>query len=85
MDKDVKRTVNRALAKTKLKVKMGKRSKLLSDNGSCYISGQLSSFMKEEVVYIYTINHTCARRKIMALHSILEQLDNVFDKKMISP
>lgn len=44
---DVKRTVNRALAKATLKD--GQRPKLLSDNGSCYISGELKSFMKQEV------------------------------------
>ena len=44
---DVKRTVNRALAKATLK--NGQRPKLLSDNGSCYIATDLKSFMKEEV------------------------------------
>jgi putative transposase len=44
---DVKRTLNRALTKARLHPKQ--RPKLLSDNGSCYVSNELKSFMKEEV------------------------------------
>ncbi|SDD43694.1 Transposase InsO and inactivated derivatives [Niabella drilacis] len=44
---DVKRTVLRAMGKANLKE--GQRPKLLSDNGSCYIAGELKSFMQEEV------------------------------------
>ena len=44
---DVKRTVLRAMEKANLKE--GQRPKLLSDNGSCYIAGELKSFMQEEV------------------------------------
>jgi putative transposase len=41
--KDVMRVVGQALKQTKLKE--DKRPRLLSDNGSCYISGEFSKFM----------------------------------------
>ena len=44
---DVKRTVNTAIEKAKLKSK-GK-PKLLSDNGSCYISNELRTYLKEDL------------------------------------
>jgi transposase InsO family protein len=42
---DVKRTVNRAIEKAKIKTKQ--RPKLLSDNGSCYIAGELKEYLKK--------------------------------------
>lgn len=43
---DVKRTVDRALEKAKIKSKQ--RPKLLSDNGSCYISSELKEYLKKQ-------------------------------------
>lgn len=42
---DVKRTVDRAIKKSKLITKQ--RPKLLSDNGSCYIASELKDYLKE--------------------------------------
>ena len=42
---DVKRTVDRAIAKAKIKTKL--RPRLLSDNGSCYIAGELKEYLKK--------------------------------------
>jgi transposase InsO family protein/transposase-like protein len=42
---DVKRTVERALKKARILTK--KRPKLLSDNGSCYISSELKNYLKQ--------------------------------------
>ena len=44
---DVKRTVNTAIEKAKLKSKA--KPKLLSDNGSCYISNELRTYLKEDL------------------------------------
>jgi putative transposase len=44
---DVKRTVNKAIEKAKLKYKA--KPKLLSDNGSCYISNELKTYLREEL------------------------------------
>lgn len=44
---DVKRTVNRAIDKARLKTKQ--KPKLLSDNGPCYISNDLRKYMKEDL------------------------------------
>jgi len=41
---DVKRTVDRAIVKAKIVSKL--RPRLLSDNGSCYIAGELKSYLK---------------------------------------
>jgi transposase InsO family protein len=43
---DVTRTLDRALEKTGLDA--DNRPRLLSDNGSCYISGELSRYMDEQ-------------------------------------
>ena len=43
-DKDVKRTVDSAIEKARIKTKQ--RPKLLSDNGSCYISKSLKEYLK---------------------------------------
>ena len=42
---DVKRTVDRAIIKAKIITKQ--RPRLLSDNGSCYISSELKDYLKE--------------------------------------
>ncbi|TDS08876.1 integrase-like protein [Sphingobacterium paludis] len=44
---DVKRTVNTAIEKAKLKSKA--KPKLLSDNGPCYVSNELKTYMKEDL------------------------------------
>lgn len=44
---DVKRTVNTAIEKAKLKSKA--KPKLLSDNGSCYISNELKTYLKDDL------------------------------------
>lgn len=44
---DVKRTVNTAIEKAKLKTKT--KPKLLSDNGSCYVSNELKSYLKDDL------------------------------------
>lgn len=46
-DGDVKRTVNTAIEKAKLKTKV--KPKLLSDNGPCYISKDIKAYMKDEL------------------------------------
>jgi len=45
---DVERVVTQALNKTGLD--MDQRPKLLSDNGSCYVSGDLKEFLEEESI-----------------------------------
>jgi putative transposase len=42
---DVKRTVDRAIEKARIKTK--RRPRLLSDNGSCYIASELETYLKE--------------------------------------
>ena len=42
---DVKRTVDRAIIKARIKTKQ--RPRLLSDNGSCYIASELKDYLKE--------------------------------------
>lgn len=44
---DVKRTVNTAIEKARLKTKQ--KPKLLSDNGPCYVSNDLKTYLKEEL------------------------------------
>ncbi|SDO87323.1 Integrase core domain-containing protein [Cloacibacterium normanense] len=44
---DVKRTVNTAIEKAKLKSKA--KPKLLSDNGSCYVSNELNAYLKDDL------------------------------------
>ena len=43
---DVQRTVDRAIKKSGLK--KGQVPKLLSDNGSCYVSGEIKTYLEEE-------------------------------------
>lgn len=44
---DVKRTVDSALKKARIKTKA--KPKLLSDNGSCYVSNELKKYLKDEL------------------------------------
>lgn len=44
---DVKRTVDTAIAKAKLKSKA--KPKLLSDNGACYVSNELKTYLKSDL------------------------------------
>lgn len=44
---DVKRTVNTAIAKARLKTKQ--KPKLLSDNGPCYVSNELKTYLKDQL------------------------------------
>ena len=44
---DVKRTVDTAIVKAKLKSKA--KPKLLSDNGPCYVSNELKSYLKDDL------------------------------------
>ncbi|WP_397259307.1 IS3 family transposase [Paenimyroides viscosum] len=44
---DVKRTVNTAIAKARLKTKH--KPKLLSDNGPCYVSNELKTYLKDQL------------------------------------
>lgn len=44
---DVNRTVNTAIEKARLKTKQ--KPKLLSDNGPCYVSNDLKTYLKEEL------------------------------------
>ncbi len=44
---DVKRTIDQAVKKARIKSKA--KPKLLSDNGACYISGELSDYLKNTV------------------------------------
>lgn len=44
---DVKRTVNTAISKARLKTKQ--KPKLLSDNGPCYVSNELKTYLKDQL------------------------------------
>ncbi len=44
---DIKRTVNTAITKARLKTK--KMPKLLSDNGPCYVSKELKMYLKDHL------------------------------------
>lgn len=44
---DVRRTVDTAIAKAKLKAKA--KPKLLSDNGACYVSNELKTYLKDDL------------------------------------
>lgn len=44
---DVKRTVNTAIEKSKLKTKT--KPKLLSDNGPCYVANELKTYLKDDL------------------------------------
>jgi len=79
---DVKRTIDSAMTKAKIKSKQAPR--LLSDNGSCYIATELKSFLKDT----YDINqvhgrpmHPQTQGKIERYHRTMKnvvKLDNYY-------
>lgn len=71
---DVKRTVGRALEKVSLP--KGQMPRLLSDNGPCYISGELKEFIKErEMEHIRgKPNHPQTQGKIERCHRSMENI-----------
>lgn len=78
---DVKRTVERALAKTGLS--KGNRPKLLSDNGPCYVSGELKEFIGDkDMGHIRgRLNHPQTQGKIERYHRSMKniiKLDNYY-------
>jgi len=78
---DVKKTVARALEKVSLP--KGKMPRLLSDNGPCYISGELKEFIKErEMEHIRgKPNHPQTQGKIERYHRSMKniiKLDNYY-------
>ena len=78
---DVKRTVERALAKTGLP--KGNRPKLLSDNGPCYVSGELKEFIVDrDMAHIRgKPNHPQTQGKIERYHRSMKniiKLDNYY-------
>ena len=78
---DVKKTVGRALEKVSLP--KGQIPRLLSDNGPCYISGELKELIKErEMEYIRgKLNHPQAQGKIERYHRSMKniiKLDNYY-------
>ncbi|MWD30282.1 DDE-type integrase/transposase/recombinase [Aquicoccus sp. SCR17] len=78
---DVKKTVARALEKVSLP--KGKMPRLLSDNGPCYISGELKEFIKErDMEHIRgKPNHPQTQGKIERYHRSMKniiKLDNYY-------
>ena len=78
---DVKKTVARALEKVSLP--KGQMPRLLSDNGPCYISGELKEFIKErEMEHIRgKPNHPQTQGKIERYHRSMKniiKLDNYY-------
>lgn len=72
---DVKRTVNRALEKAKLRP--SQRPKLLSDNGSCYVSTELKSFMHDVVKMKHihgAVAHPQTQGKIERYHRTMKNV-----------
>ena len=57
---DVKRTVDTAIAKARLKTKL--KPKLLSDNGFCYVSNDLKKYLKRRAGYEIDSRKTDASR-----------------------
>ena len=79
---DVKRTIDRAIVKAKLITKQ--RPRLLSDNGSCYIAGELKSYLKDhhqmDLVHGKP-NHPQTQGKIERYHRTMKnvvKLDNYY-------
>lgn len=72
---DVKRTVDRAIVKAKLITKQ--RPRLLSDNGSCYIAGELKSYLKDNL-QIQQVhgrpNHPQTQGKIERYHRTMKNV-----------
>lgn len=79
---DVKRTVDRAIAKAKIKTKQ--RPRLLSDNGSCYIALELKNYLKKEhdINQVHgRPNHPQTQGKIERYHRTMKnvvKLDNYY-------
>lgn len=79
---DVKRTVDRAITKAKLRTKQ--RPRLLSDNGSCYISAELKSYLHEhyQMEQVHgKPNHPQTQGKIERYHRTMKnvvKLDHYF-------
>jgi putative transposase len=80
------RCINDALKKAGLKIT--ERPKLLSDNGSCYISTELGSYL-ERVGIIHVrgrVNHPQTQGKIERNHSSMKnviKLDNYYSQDEI--
>jgi putative transposase len=79
---DVKRTVDRAIAKARIKTKT--RPRLLSDNGSCYISSELENYLKKNYDMIQVHGrpmHPQTQGKIERYHRTMKnviKLDNYY-------
>ena len=78
---DVERTVERALAAAGLK--NGQRPKLLSDNGSCYISADLKTYLKSKKISPIhgRVHHPQTQGKIERYHRSMKnvvKLDNYY-------
>ncbi len=79
---DVKRTVDRAIAKARIKTKQ--RPRLLSDNGSCYISSELESYLRNhhDIVQVHgRPMHPQTQGKIERYHRTMKnvvKLDNYY-------
>ena len=71
---DVERSVETALALAGLK--NGQRPKLLSDNGACYISSELKTYLKSRgVVPIHgRVNHPQTQGKIERYHRSMKNI-----------
>ena len=71
---DVERSVEAALKKTGLP--KGKRPKILSDNGSCYISDDIKKFMKEQgITQVHGApNHPQTQGKIERYHRSMKNV-----------
>ena len=71
---DVKRSVEKALVLAGLK--NGQRPKLLSDNGACYISSELKTYLKSRgVVPIHgRVNHPQTQGKIERYHRSMKNI-----------
>jgi transposase InsO family protein len=78
----VKRTVDRAIVKAKLVTKQ--RPRLFSDNGSCYIAGELKSYLKDhhQMEQVHgRPNHPQTQGKIERYHRTIKnvvKLDNYY-------
>ena len=69
---DVKRTVNTAFAKARLKTKQ--KPKLLSDNGPCYVSNELKTYLKDQLKMKQV--HGKPMHPQMLSHSMKHELKN---------
>ena len=77
---DVQDLLDLAIAKTGItKIKVRHRPRLLSDNGSCYISGQLQKYLKERQIDHIRGQpyHPMTRGKIERFHRSLKNVINL--------